>query len=66
MQRVVAQGDMRPMADNRESMEDLQRILEAREPLYRKADIAIDTSTHSLTQSMRLLLEARSAAMEQA
>ena len=31
MQRVVAQGDMRPMADNRESMEDLQRILEARE-----------------------------------
>ncbi len=40
MQRVVAQGDMRPMADNRESMEDLQRILEVREPLYRKADCA--------------------------
>ena len=44
MQRVVAQGDMRPMADNRESMEDLQRILDAREPLYRKADVVIDTS----------------------
>ena len=44
MQRVIAQGDMRPMADNRESMSDLQRILEVREPLYRKADVAIDTS----------------------
>src|SRR6516164_6468765 len=27
MQRVIEQGDMRPMADNRESMADLQRIL---------------------------------------
>src|SRR5579884_1073714 len=31
MQRVIAQGDMRPMADNRESMSDLQRILAVRE-----------------------------------
>jgi len=45
MQRVIAQGDMRPMADNREAMEDLKRILDAREPLYAKADLAIDTST---------------------
>jgi XRE family transcriptional regulator, aerobic/anaerobic benzoate catabolism transcriptional regulator len=66
MQRVMAQGDMRPMADNRESMEDLQRILAVREPLYSKADVAIDTSTHSPTQGMRLVLEARSAAMDQA
>ncbi len=44
MQRVVAQGDTRPMADNRESMDDLKRILDAREPLYRKADAVIDTS----------------------
>ena len=44
MQRVIAQGDMRPMADNRESMSDLQRILEVREPLYRKADVTIETS----------------------
>ena len=63
MQRVVAQGDMRPMADNRESMEDLKRILAVREPLYGKADVAIDTSTHSLAQCVRLVLEARSADM---
>jgi len=56
MQRVMAQGDMRPMADNRESMEDLQRILEAREPLYRKADLAIDTSAHSLEESLEILV----------
>jgi XRE family aerobic/anaerobic benzoate catabolism transcriptional regulator len=65
MQRVVAQGDMRPMADNRESMEDLQRILSVREPLYGKADVAIDTSSHSLAQSVRLVLEARTGAVEQ-
>jgi XRE family aerobic/anaerobic benzoate catabolism transcriptional regulator len=66
MQRVAAQGDMRPMADNRESMEDLQRILTVREPLYGKADVAIDTSVHSLAQSTRLVLEARAMAMDQA
>ena len=62
MHRVVAQGDMRPMADNRESMEDLQRILDAREPLYRKADLVIDTSTHSLDESLRRLSKARLSA----
>ena len=45
MQRVIAQGDMRPMADNRESMSDLERILAVREPLYRQADLTVDTST---------------------
>ena len=56
MQRVVAQGDMRPMTDNRESMHDLQRILDAREPLYRKADATIDTSALTLDQSLHALL----------
>jgi XRE family transcriptional regulator, aerobic/anaerobic benzoate catabolism transcriptional regulator len=58
MQRVVAQGDMRPMTDNRESMQDLQHILDAREPLYRQADLVIDTSTHSAEQCLQLLVEA--------
>ena len=51
MQRVIAQGDMRPMADNRESMSDLERILEVREPLYRKADLTIDTSGSTVEES---------------
>ncbi|HWY67244.1 MAG TPA: helix-turn-helix transcriptional regulator [Terriglobales bacterium] len=44
MSRVIAQGDMRPMAQNPEAMEDLERILQEREELYRRADASIDTS----------------------
>lgn len=44
MARVMAQGDLRPMAGNDEAMEDLKRILDAREPLYRKADTTLDTT----------------------
>ena len=55
MQRVIAQGDMRPMADNRESMSDLRRILDVREPLYRKADAVIDTSRCSVEESLEMI-----------
>ena len=58
MQRVIAQGDMRPMADNRESMSDLRRILDVREPLYRKADATIDTSDCAAEQSVAMLEQA--------
>ena len=57
MQRVIAQGDMRPMADNRESMSDLRRILEVREPLYRKADLILETSIISPEQAANRLIE---------
>ncbi len=57
MQRVIAQGDMRPMADNRESMSDLKRILEVREPLYRKADLILETSVISPEQAANQLIE---------
>jgi XRE family aerobic/anaerobic benzoate catabolism transcriptional regulator len=44
MSRVVSQGDFRPMDGHEAAMEDLRRILAAREPLYGKADAIIDTS----------------------
>jgi XRE family aerobic/anaerobic benzoate catabolism transcriptional regulator len=44
MARVIAQGDLRPMAGNREAMDDLRRILANREPLYSQADLTIDTA----------------------
>lgn len=47
MDRVVRQGDRRPMAsrgDRRTAMTQLRRILSAREPLYREADVTVDTS----------------------
>ena len=55
MSRVMAQGDLRPMAANNQAMEDLRRILEAREPLYRKADLLLDTSGASVEESFTKL-----------
>jgi XRE family aerobic/anaerobic benzoate catabolism transcriptional regulator len=61
MARVVAQGDLRPMQGNAEAMEDLTRILEARAPLYRKADTTIDTSGETPEQSLVKLRQALAA-----
>jgi XRE family aerobic/anaerobic benzoate catabolism transcriptional regulator len=58
MQRVIAQGDMRPMANNREAMSDLKRILAERETLYTKADIQVDTAGRSLEDSLEELIQA--------
>jgi XRE family transcriptional regulator, aerobic/anaerobic benzoate catabolism transcriptional regulator len=55
MDRVVAQGDFRAMAGNDRAMEDLRRILTAREPLYRQADMTLDTSNASVDESFSRL-----------
>jgi XRE family aerobic/anaerobic benzoate catabolism transcriptional regulator len=47
MQRVMEQGDFRPMGRNREAMRDLIAILEARETEYRRAHAELDTSGRS-------------------
>lgn len=47
MNRVIEQGDHRPMAGNRAAMADLERILEERRELYSKADNIVDTSGRS-------------------
>lgn len=44
MQRVIAQGDLRPMAGNKQAMDDLRLILHERTPFYAKADLLFDTS----------------------
>jgi len=58
MARVVAQGDLRPMQGSAEAMSDLNRILDAREPLYRKADTTLDTSGETPEQSLSRLRQA--------
>jgi XRE family aerobic/anaerobic benzoate catabolism transcriptional regulator len=58
MQRVIAQGDLRPMADNAEALEDLKRILQAREPQYQKADAAVETSGRSIPETLGRLRDA--------
>jgi XRE family aerobic/anaerobic benzoate catabolism transcriptional regulator len=42
--RVVSQGDRRPMADHPQAMADLRALLSLREPLYASADHTIETS----------------------
>ena len=44
MSRVIAQGDLRPMAGSTQAMDDLRRILAERSPLYARADFEIDTT----------------------
>jgi XRE family transcriptional regulator, aerobic/anaerobic benzoate catabolism transcriptional regulator len=56
MKRVLAQGDVRPMADNLESMTDLKRILAVREPLYKKADLQVTTTGHSIPECLEAML----------
>jgi XRE family aerobic/anaerobic benzoate catabolism transcriptional regulator len=51
MNRVIAQGDLRPIADSREAMDDLRLILEGRAAFYEKADFAYYTSGKSLEES---------------
>jgi XRE family transcriptional regulator, aerobic/anaerobic benzoate catabolism transcriptional regulator len=55
MSRVIAQGDLRAMAGSDRAMEDLRRILEAREPLYRKADMMLDTAGATVDESLAKL-----------
>jgi len=58
MARVAAQGDYRPMAGNREAMDDLRRILAGREALYAQADITVDTAGKTVEQSLSELVRA--------
>jgi XRE family transcriptional regulator, aerobic/anaerobic benzoate catabolism transcriptional regulator len=56
MSRVMAQGDFRPMAQNREAMSDLVAILEARGADYARAEAELDTSADALERSFAKLV----------
>jgi XRE family aerobic/anaerobic benzoate catabolism transcriptional regulator len=56
MSRVMAQGDFRPMAQNREAMADLVAILDARGADYARALAQLDTSGDTVEQSFAKLL----------
>lgn len=46
--RVLRQGDRRPMTDHPQAMADLRSLLTVREPLYAMADHTVDTSAHKV------------------
>jgi XRE family transcriptional regulator, aerobic/anaerobic benzoate catabolism transcriptional regulator len=56
MGRVMAQGDFRPMAENRAAMADLLAILEARRADYARAEAELDTSRDTTEESFAKLL----------
>jgi XRE family aerobic/anaerobic benzoate catabolism transcriptional regulator len=58
MQRVIDQGDLRPMRDNRRSMADLRAILASREALYARADIQVETSGRDVDGTLAVLVSA--------
>jgi XRE family aerobic/anaerobic benzoate catabolism transcriptional regulator len=64
MSRVMAQGDFRPMAQNRAAMADLVAILEARRADYSRAEAEIDTSGEAIEQSFAKLLHTVTALLE--
>lgn len=64
MKRVIAQGDMRPMADNKEAMEDLKAILVGRAPFYSKADYRLNTSDQPLGATFETLRNLVRTALE--
>jgi len=51
MDRVRAQGDLRPMAGNPQAMEQLRQILKTRERHYAKASYQLDTSGQNIQTS---------------
>ncbi len=56
MQRVRAQGDVRPMEGNPAAMTQLKNLLDTRTPLYERADAQINTSNRPVKASLKDLL----------
>ena len=65
MSRVMAQGDFRPMAQNRQAMADLVAILDARRADYTRAEAELDTSGEAIEQSFAKLLRVVAAWIQQ-
>ncbi|CAA7626177.1 Shikimate kinase [Candidatus Terasakiella magnetica] len=56
MRRVMSQGDLRPMEGHqRAAMDDLEAILEARRPLYARADAVLNTSGRGIEDCLEEL-----------
>ena len=63
--RVMRQGDRRPMAGNPAAMQQLRALLAAREPLYALSDVTLETSrrgVEDVARELALRVRARFAA----
>jgi XRE family transcriptional regulator, aerobic/anaerobic benzoate catabolism transcriptional regulator len=57
MDRVIAQGDLRPIGSGRGAMDDLKAILASRSPDYARADAKLDTSAQNFAQTVDMVEE---------
>lgn len=64
MKRVMAQGDLRPMAASKQAMEDLKGILAGRAAFYSKAQYKLNTSAQTLELSFQMLRETVRGALQ--
>lgn len=55
--RVLQQGDRRPLDAHPQAMAELRRVLASREPLYAQADHALNTSRLDVLGSVRAILK---------
>jgi XRE family aerobic/anaerobic benzoate catabolism transcriptional regulator len=62
--RVVAQGDARPMRGRTNAMSELKSLLRLRKPLYSQAAQTVDTSNMPLDETVERVLKAVKAASE--
>lgn len=59
--RVIRQGDRRPMAENPHAFAQLRQLMAEREPLYARAHHIVDTSGRSVDQVIALVQDALGA-----
>lgn len=59
--RVVAQGDVRPMRGRPRAMNELRQLLTSRTPLYEQADVTLDTSGRTVTDVVERIASMSSA-----
>jgi XRE family aerobic/anaerobic benzoate catabolism transcriptional regulator len=52
MQRVIAQGDLRPFRGRATALEEIRTLLADRDSLYARADDTVDTTGRSVRQSL--------------
>jgi len=55
--RVVGQGDLRPMRDRKNAMNELRGLMKKRTPLYAQADHVVDTSGDGAEDVARRVVE---------
>lgn len=61
MNRVIAQGDLRPIEGRGDAMDDLMAMLEERSPMYSRAHASLSTSGRDIETSLEELKEIASS-----